>query len=250
MAFFISWQVHATGVSAIFIVNGDASLSYYLNNKKHDGGDNALKSAREFALSCGNCEVAIFSLSPRAKDKAYFYRNEALLAQKSYSRKKTGYRFEFEAQWYGKNTDGQHQDLVLSFFGHELTSHQSAYFNSTRATYSQGMFIEDISKFLKRSDKFSLMILSTCQNGKESNAMNFEHLTRFLIGSTVNLNLRMIETKGLIQGIVNAPKAIVDESFEEIAKIDNTEIGIVAYDFECRDLCPYLKYRKNKFLRK
>ena len=250
--FLMSWHVQASGVSAIFIVNGDASLSYYLDGKKFDGGLNALDSARNFALNCGDCEVAIFSLSTRARDKASFYRDEKLIVQKNYSRKKSGYRFEFESKWYKDHTDSRHEHLVLSFFGHELTIHPSVYFSSVKTTYGQSMFIEDMKKFLSGSEVFSLMILSTCQNGRASNVEKFAGITRFFVGSTINLNLRMIEVSGLNQAGPWDPevvaKTIVNESFEEIARIDSTEIGIVSYDLECSDLCPYLKYRKNKFI--
>jgi hypothetical protein len=284
--FSVSASASGGGISAIYIIGGDSSLTYYQNGRRYDGGDNAAAAAQRLATRCPRCEVSVFRYRARGRDQALLYRGGRVVARANFQRRHAGPDMSFEARWLSENSDGQGRPQSVLYFGHWIPDFQMPYFSSTGAQYSLSRFISGVSRFLALGEKFQLVVLSTCDNGSPYAAKELSGIAEVLVAAPTKLHLSMLRTDDVILlaeswSPLDTAKKIVDTSFAAIDSFDSTEVGIAAYDLEeipgsldtivrylnsyessdvglrsvdCADLGyalprPYLRFRAHRFLR-
>lgn len=229
----------------MFIIHADANYTYHVDGKRHSADKEALDKALETARKATHGEVFIFHQKreknrflffPQKNREWYQFRGGALIAEGKYSPKKGG--IEKEAEIYKNRAAAQSSKKMLFYFGHEIPSKTSLVYHQSRpeSLFNTRIFTEGISKF---EDRFSLLMLSTCNNGNPLMAGKLIGKADFLVASPRNLHLSYLDTDAL-QLLESKPEmsaeALADslarQSFERLSGQLQTMVTTAVYDLD------------------
>lgn len=235
----------------IYLIHGDANYLYHDQDGQPRKADlKVLSEAKWVAEHAKNGEVFIYHLKPETKifylfprkDRRFlYYRNGKLVFEKNYSPRSNDKAFVTETKLYHHfHQPVTNNKKVLLYFGHEVPLKTGTHYFRSRpeALFSTALFAEGISKFIKSgSDKFDLVVLSTCDNGTPLMVQALSPFAWFVLASPFNLHLSHIDTKELHlldeQGTLKTEKLaakIGQSTYDRLSGFLQTVISLSLYN--------------------
>jgi hypothetical protein len=240
--------------SVIYYIHGDADYLYHSSNGTSVQADEkALSTAMDIAEKAKLGEVFIFhqlpqkrflGLFPRKSSRLYYYRNGYKVREDKYSDKDDPFLMK-EAHLYNAYTSKTAEKNLPAYFlyyGHEIPNDGGKNYHRTlpNIQVNTESFSNGMQHFLLNSnEKFSLVVLSTCDNGTPAMVKNIQPLTHVLLASPQNLHLSYIDSDSL--GLLESdPKTLplsiaggmADQTFNRLAERIYTTITLSVYDLD------------------
>lgn len=252
----ISTAPEESGVkySIIYMIHADANYLYHEDDGTARRADEeVLKEARQIGENASTGEVFIFRqlperkflwLFPKNSRELLLYRNGKLAGKQKYAPGKEPQVFMAESglyQNYSTTAGKQSVPQYFLYFGHEIPEeHGRGYHHSLPdIPMDVNHFAEGMKSFLPESSRFSMAILSTCNNGTSQSIKQLVPITDFVVASPQNLHLSHIDTDALAL-LENArpPHAgvlagtIAENTFQRLSKTIQTAITLSVYNTE------------------
>ncbi len=237
--------------SIIYLIHGDADYMYYDENGKSIRADeNALKEAQTIAEKMISGEVFIFHqrpekkwlwVIPRKDRRMWYYRNGKLTDNQKYSPHKDRVTFSAESELF-RNYDHSKKSTIqyLFYFGHQIPRQNGQSYDRSRPSVAVDAVTvaEGLRSFLlDSSEKFKLIVLSTCNNGTPTMVNMLRPIADVLLASPQDLHLSYIATKAisLIEYETNAKAreiayAMAQDTFQRLSESVQTEISLSVYE--------------------
>ncbi len=191
-------------------------------------------------------ERKILGLFPRRSSQLYYYRNGQLISHIKYRHPDKKEAFlateadlmkRFRAQKLGEN----HQNYFL-YFGHEIPSENGNGYHRTLPAIDVNTesFTKGVRNLLQSdTDRFSLAVLSTCNNGTPAMAKHLMPFTDAMFASPQNLHLSHIDSESMAL-LENEPgilplqlgRAMANKTFERLTETIHTTITLSLYDLK------------------
>ena len=238
--------------SVIYYIHADADYLYHNSDGKPiQANSRVLSTALEVGEAARSGEVFIYyqrperkilGLFPRKSSRFYQYKNGLLINHMKYRHEDKREPFlTTEAQLMTKYRTDSHQTYFL-YFGHEIPlGNNKGYHRSLPGidvnTFS---FATGIQNFLKTDDeRFSLVALSTCNNGTPEMAKLLTPFTHTLLASPQNLHLSHIDSDA-IQLLETNPdisslqlgRFLGEFTFQRLDTTVHTTISLALYDLK------------------
>ena len=240
--------------SIVFIIHGDGVYLYHdTHGHVHRADEETLVGAIRVAVRNPQAEVFVFHqrrrrhtllFFPRRDGRFHYYRHGRLLAKESYWRDQGQSRFDAEVEIYNRFHAEERPEMVRLFlyFGHEIPEFGGEGYD---ASYKKQTFtVEDLVDGLKRitgeSNKFNLIVLSTCFNGTPHTIAALAPYARTIVASPDNLHLSYFDLQpferldvGLRDGdMATFAKNFAHKSFDQLTKDIQTAITVAVYDVD------------------
>ena len=254
--------------SIVFIIHGDGDYLYHdLNGNAHQADEDALEQAKNIGTSLKNSEVFIvhqkekrhFLFFPLDDGEYYYYRNGILINQDSYSRNRDQSAFEFESTLLKQNRSTKYNNIANTFFlyyGHQIPELDG---NGYDESDPSGSFnIDSLANGLKSIEKnlktkrFSLVVLSTCNNGTPAVISKLSSDANYIIASPENLHLSNLNP-GYLKTLNDKPNInlkrfannFAENAFTNLKHNTETMISIAVYNI--KELSPLISEIYSKY---
>lgn len=243
--------------SVIYYIHADADYLYHdAEGRPVRANTRVLETALEVAEEAHSGEVFIFyqrpekkilGLFPRKSSLFYHFVNGERTSQVKYRHpdKKEDF-LTTEAQLYNQYrnhvSDGNKQRYLL-YFGHEIPDKNGKGYHRSlpELRVNTDSFADGIRRFLSReSQKFDLVVLSTCNNGTPAMANKLSPFTDYLLASPQNLHLSHIDSDRI--GVLESnpggsspfrvARVMAGQTYRRLAEDIQTTITLGVYDFE------------------
>jgi hypothetical protein len=248
--------------SVIYYIHADSDYLY------HDSAGKPVRENSEVLATAINVgeeslsgEVFIYhqmperkrlGLFPRRSSRFFHYRNGQLINHVKYRHpdKKESFlatEADFMKRYRVQNLDDNHQNYFL-YFGHEIPSENGGGYHRTLPgievnTISFAKGIQNL--LLSDADRFSLVVLSTCNNGTPAMANHLMPFTDALLASPQNLHLSHIDS-GSMDLLEKEPgisplqlgRIMAEKTYHRLEEAVHTTITLALYDF--KDLQAYI----------
>lgn len=188
-------------------------------------------------------ERKILGLFPRKSSRFYHYKNGQLINQVNYRHpdKKEAF-LDTEAQlmnqYRAQNRTNHHQNYFL-YFGHEIPSKNGKGYHQTLPDIdvNTASLAKGIQNFLlSDDDHFSLVVLSTCNNGTPLMAKHLLPFTDLMLASPQNLHLSHIDSGELTKmesDLDNSPfqiaRSMAEQTFQRLNEEVQTTLTLALY---------------------
>jgi len=240
--------------SVIYYIHADSDYLYHDsegNSVRENSG--VLATAINVGEEALSGEVFIFhqrpvrktlGLFPRRSSRFFHYRNGQLISHIKYRHpdKKEAFlatEADLLNQYRNHHRTDNHQNYFL-YFGHEIPSENGkGYHRSLPAidvnTISFAKGVQNL--LLSDKERFSLAILSTCNNGTPAMAKHLVPFTDALLASPQNLHLSHIDSESMAHleiepGILplQLGRNLAEKTYERLTKAVHTTITLSLYD--------------------
>lgn len=237
----------------LIYIHGDGDYLF------HDADGNALRAdehalgkAIETARGAEHGEVFIFhhraqkkvlGLFPRNTNRVYYYRGGERLKELSYrlvTDQKSFLQTEAELyKNYRSEDDGTGLRSFFLYFGHEIPASpgQAYHLSRPETDVHTGTFVSGINRFMDGSARFSMLALSTCNNGTPAMMAQMYGAADVVLASPQNLHLSHLDIGELSlleanQNIssIRLAKALANDTFERLTNSIQTAITLSVYN--------------------
>ncbi len=244
----------AVSYSIVCVIHGDGDYFYHdTAGQESKADDDALAGAEMIALQNPRAEVFIFHQLPRRHflfffplhdGEFYYYRNGRLVANESYRRDQEQSNFGSEAVLYRRfRTDKQRKMASLFFYcGHEIPEFNGAGYDASYPdrSFTVQDFASGLKEFTRDSERFDIMILSTCFGGTPYTVGTLGSFARFFIASPDNLHLSYFDLRSLKRldlsmqdGDISAfAKRFAHHAFDRLTCDLQTAVSVAVYDMD------------------
>ena len=242
--------------SVIYYIHADSGYLYHdSDGNPVQGNSEVLATALDIGEAARSGEVFIYyqrperkllGLFPRRSSRFFHYRNGQLINHVKYRHpdKKEAFlatETQLMNQYRALNRPGNHQNYFL-YFGHEIPSENGKGYHRTlpgievnTASFAKG--VQNL--FLSDTDRFSLAVLSTCNNGTPAMAKHLMPFTDALLASPQNLHLSHVDSGSLAllekePGIspLQLGRSMAEKTYQRLEATVHTTITLALYDFE------------------
>jgi hypothetical protein len=238
----------------IYIIHGDGDYLFHdREGNSHDADLKILNEALDVAANSTAGEVFIFYQKkrehflfffPKDDGNFYHYKNGLLETEGSYSRK-DAQGLEIESEIFSKYSAASDSNIknFFLYYGHEIPAGIN---KSYHASYPDKIFnLKILTKGIQNftatpalnSEKFDLVVLSTCKNGTIDAISSLSPFTNFLIASPEDLHLSHLNSESLKNinnqdeiNIYNFCEYFAEKSFNELTEATNTVVTVSLYD--------------------
>lgn len=242
--------------SVIYYIHADSDYLYHDsegNSVRENSG--VLATAINVGEEALSGEVFIFhqrperktlGLFPRRSSRFFHYRNGQLIHQIKYRHQDKKEAFlATEAvllnQYRNYHRTDKHQNFFL-YFGHEIPSENGKGYHRTLPAIDVNTlsFTKGVQNLLlSDEDRFSLAVLSTCNNGTPAMAKHLMPFTYALLASPQNLHLSHIDSESMAllekePGIspFQLGRTMAEKTFERLTETVHTTITLGLYDLK------------------
>ena len=240
--------------SMMFVIHGDGDYLYHdTDGKGYKADEEALEGATLVALQNPQAEVFIYHQRPKRHflfffplidGEFYYYRNGRLIANESYWRDNEQSRFEPEVELYRRFRTENQGDMVRMFVysGHEIPEFGGAGYD---ASYPDRAFtVQDLQAglegFTRDSEKFDLIVLSTCFGGTPYTIDALGSFARYIIASPDNLHLSYFDLQALdrldrslcVENVSTLAKSFAQQAFDKLTRNIQTSVSVAVYDVD------------------
>lgn len=240
--------------SIIYVIHADANYLYHENDGTARRADEkALEEARRIGERASDGEVFIYRqlperkflwLFPRKNRELVLYRNGKQAGKERYHPDESGRRlYSAETEMfhqYSQITNGENIPSYFLYFGHEIPSEGGRGYHHSFPDVPVNMeeFTNGLRGFLPDSTAaFSLVVLSSCNNGTPHTAAKMADIAEFVLASPQNLHLSHIDTKALsllekdsIPAGDQLASAMAEDTFQRLSESVETSITLSLYD--------------------
>lgn len=245
----------AVDYSVTYYIHADSDYLYHTpDGDPIRGNSKVLTTALEVGKSALSGEVFIFhqqperkllGLFPRRSSRFYHYKNGQLVNKVKYLHRNKKEAFltteaELMTRFRTDDKTATHQNYFL-YFGHEIPSENGKGYHQTlpdidvnTATYAKG--IQNL--LLSDQDRFSLVVLSTCNNGTPVMADHLAPFTDLMLASPQNLHLSHIDSDAITKletepgtSSTQLARFMAEQTFERLEETILTTITLALYDF-------------------
>jgi Clostripain family len=248
--------------SLVFIIHGDGDYMYHdMNGKAHNADQEILGKIIDVAKNLQNSEVFIihqkaeshFLFVPLDDGEYYYYRNGNLIEKDSYRIHRNRSAFEYESSIFQMVRAEAANNLSGTFFfyyGHQIPELDGHGYDESDP--SSNFNIDSLAQGLKNFEKiynmnkFSLVVLSTCNNGTPGVISKLAGNADFIIASPEKLYLSYINPNYLktLDGKSNInlydfSKSFAKSAFEKLQQQTETVVSISLYNTS--KIKPFLK---------
>lgn len=244
----------------IYIHGDDDYLFHDADGNAVQADQHALEKAVEAAERAGHGEVFIFhhraqkkilGLFPRNTNRVYHYRGGERQNELSYRLSSDQDSFlQMEAELYKSNRLADpipDHPLYFLYFGHEIPESPNQGYHRSRPEVEvhTESFVSGMQRFLDGDDTFSMVGLSTCNNGTPTMMAEIKGVAEVVIASPQNLHLSHLDIGGLslletdrnISPISLADK-IAEDTFGRLSHSVQTAITLSV--FNITEISPYV----------
>lgn len=197
--------------SVVMVIHGDSDYLYHQNGKAYRADEEVLKNAISVAEEANSGEFFIFHQKPQRKilwmfsrdnRQLYHYKNGKLINRKRYQVEDHITPLQPEGDLYQKyaSRPGGADSNYFFYFGHEIPLYgETGYHRSySSINFSLTSFTEAVDQFTSGAlPKFSLIALSTCNNGSPDMVTQLSTKTDYLLASSQNLHLSHFDLSAL-----------------------------------------------------
>lgn len=191
-------------------------------------------------------ETKILGLFPQKESRLYHYKYGQLITQVNYrhSDKKEAFlatEAQLLNQYRTNNVTEGHQNYFF-YFGHEIPLENGKGYHQTlpNIDVNTASFANGIRNFLlPNTDRFDLVILSTCNNGSPAMAEALLPVTDAMLASPQNLHLSHFDSRSmaLLEAEPDATPlqlgySIAEQTFQRLEATTQTTITLALYDFQ------------------
>ncbi len=244
----------STNYSIVCVIHGDGEYLYHdTSGNEHNADQEALAGAISVAQQNLHADMFIFHQRPRQHflfffplpdGDFYYYRNGQLIEKESYRRDQEKSNLEPETALYRKfSVDNQRKKIrIFLYFGHEIPEFGGAGYDESYPdrTFNINKFVNGLKGFIPDSEKFDLLILSTCFGGTPYTIGQLGSISRTIIASPGNLHLlyfglRPLERLdiGLRDGDVSSfAKRFAKQAFNRLRRNVQTEVSVAVYNVD------------------
>lgn len=240
--------------SLIFFIHGDGDYFYHdTDGNQYKADEVTLEKAKKIALQNLNAEVFIFHQKPKRnfllffplKDgEYYYYRNGELIENEKYWRDQSVSNFDFEVDIYNRFRKDNQQAMLKMFlyFGHEIPElggigYDASYPNRPFTVHN---LASALNGFTDDSERFDLMILSTCYGGTPYTIRRLGEYAKYIIASPENLHLSYFDLELFEQldfnlkeiNIHTFAKKFAHKTFDRLSNEIQTVITVAVYDVD------------------
>lgn len=237
--------------SVIYVIHGDGDYLFHDDKGQEKYADvKVLKEAQKVGVNAENGEVFIYHIKPEQKflwlfplkdRRSLHYRNGELIADSKYSPDLNNGIFASEYNHYRKNRvqSSRKPEKVFLYFGHEIPAVERSRYYRSQPNIRLGTksFAESLKGFLTNdNDRFSLSVISTCNNGTPQMAALLSPFTNYLLASPQNLHLSHIDTENLMMlededvQIKTMATQMAESTFQRMSQQLQTAITLSLYD--------------------
>ena len=198
-------QVDGAGVrfSIVGVVHGDGNYLYHdTSGNGHMADEDALAGMKAVAECNPHAEVFIFHQKrgrtawlffPLADGEFFYYRGGRLVAHETYWRDQERSHLAPEAELYQRFQAGKGSRAASFFlyYGHEIPEFGGAGYDASypERPFTVRDFAEGLQSFTGGTDRYELMILSTCYGGTPYTIRTLGPSARIIVASPDNLHL-------------------------------------------------------------
>lgn len=242
--------------SIIYYIHADDDYLYHdSDGQPIEDNLHVLEAARKIAEEARSGEVFIFyqrpekkilGIFPRRSSQFYYYTNGRKTTEVKYRHSDKDEDFlATEGQLYNQyrlQSNNEDKQRYFLYFGHEIPNEGGAGYHRTlsKIRVDVASLATGLRSFLPADDQqFSLVALSTCNNGTPAVASHFMPLTDYLLASPQNLHLSHINSEPLYlleQNPDISPRrlalALGNDTFQRLSDDIHTTITLALYDFD------------------
>jgi hypothetical protein len=242
--------------SIIYYIHADSDYLYHdTNGEPVWDNSQVLGTALNVAEKAESGELFIFyqrhektllGLFPRRNSQLYHFTNGQLQTRINYRHtdKKepfltTEARLFHQLQLHSGSKDHR---IYFLFFGHEIPDDEGKSYHQSLPDIEVNIasFAEGVQNFLPATKQtFSLIALSTCNNGTPQMAKYLMPITQVMLASPQNLHLSHIDSKYLNAIEINPEissvqlaHTIANQTYQRLESETETAITLAVYDFE------------------
>ncbi len=241
--------------SIVFVIHGDGDYLYHdLNGDALQADEVALEQAKNIGTGLRNSEVFIvhqkeerhFLFFPLDDGEYFYYRNGVLINQDSYSRNRDQSAFENESSLFQQNRSTVNNNISNTFFlfyGHQIPELDGRGYDASEPLGSFN--IDSLVKGLKSIQKtlyikkFSLVVLSSCNNGTPGIISKLSNIADYIIASPGNLHLSYLNP-GYLKTLNDKPKInlnrftnnFAEHAFNILKSKTETMISVAVYNIK------------------
>jgi hypothetical protein len=255
----------------IYVVHGDSDYLYHTpNGSARQSDEHAMKEALQTARRAKHGQVFIFHqnaehkilwLFPK-KDREFFYfRGGKLVHKQRYSPHSNLKSFVTEAklyQKYARNPNSSNAPVIFLYIGHEVpvTFNYPYDLSRPKARFDTNTFVQGVKSFLSgKGSSFSLVVISTCNNGTPAMVQKLSSYTHYILASPENLHLSQINTERLSSFLENGntvlqtADSMAAHTFKRLKGFLQTTITLSLYDtHETKKYLPVLAKKYETYL--
>ncbi|WP_340105845.1 hypothetical protein [Rhodohalobacter sp. 8-1] len=246
----------AISYSVTYYIHADSDYLYHTpDGKPVRENSKILTTAFDVAEAAHSGEVFIYhqrperkflGLFPRKSSRFYHYKNGQLINRVNYRHpdKKEAFlatEAQLMKQYRAHNRTETHQNYFL-YSGHELPSENGFGYHQTLPdiNVNTAAFAKGIQNFLlSDDDRFSLVVLSTCNNGTPAMADHLAPFTDLMLASPQNLHLSHINSDAIAKletepgtSPTQIAHSMAEQTFERLEETVLTTITLALYDFK------------------
>ncbi len=247
-----------THYSVITVIHGDSDYLFHQNGKAYRADEEVLKEVISVAENAETGEYLIFHQKPqrrillffkRDNRQFYHYRNGQLINQKRYNVDPENVitPFQLEGELF-KNYASTSQELDSNhflYFGHEipLTNEPGYHRSYPSINFSLSTFTDALDQFTTDDlPIFSLIALSTCNNGSPDMVTELSTKTDYLLASPQNLHLSHLDVEPLLllededvrtQNTIG--KKIAEKTYQRLSESTQTAVTLSLYNMNKLD---------------
>lgn len=250
-----------TNYSVVMIIHGDSDYLYHQNGKAYQADEEILQDVLSVAEEAKTGEYFIFHqkskrkilwLFSRENRQFYHYKNGQLINQERYKvnsdEEMTPFQPEGDLYKSHVTTNPNLNSNHFFFFGHEIPLHDETGYHRSYPSipFNISTFTEAVDQFTTDDyPRFSLIALSTCNNGSPDMVTLLSTKTDFLLASAQNLHLSHFDIEPLrllenekVRTQNTLGKEIAEKTYQRLSESTQTAVTISLYDMS--DLDEYL----------
>ena len=242
--------------SVIYYIHADSDYLYHdSDGEPIRENSNVLATAFEVGEAAESGEVFIYyqrrdrkilNLFPRNNSRLFHYRNGQLINRIKYRHRDKKEDFlstedQLMNQYRGQNRTANHQNYFI-YFGHEIPSGNGKGYHRSLPDIEVNTvtFARGIQNLLKSdTDRFSLVVLSTCNNGTPEMASALIPFTDVMLASPQNLHLSHFDTDKM-KLLESEPEILpsdlarlmAENTFQRLGTDIQTTITLALYDLK------------------
>lgn len=244
----------STNYSIVCVIHGDGEYLYHdTSGNEYNADQEALAGAISVARQNPHAEVFIFHQRPRhhflfffplPDGDFYFYRNGQLIEKESYRRNQEKSNLDPETALYRQfSVDNQRKKIrIFLYFGHEIPEFGGAGYDESYPdrAFNINEFVNGLKGFAPDSEKFDLLILSTCFGGTPYTIEALGSISRTIIASPGYLHLSYFGLRplerldiGLRDGDVPSfANRFAQQAFDRLIRNVQTEVSVAVYNVD------------------
>ncbi|MEX2455824.1 MAG: hypothetical protein WD381_00855 [Balneolaceae bacterium] len=247
---------HPSDYSVVMVIHGDSDYLFHENGKAFQADEEVLKDAISAAKEAETGEFFIFHQKQQRKilwlfkkdnRQFYHYKNGSLVHQERYKVGEEITPFQLEGDLYQKHASiSTEQDSNYFFyFGHEIPLDQKTGYHRSYPSinFSLHTFTEAVDQFTTDAlPKFSLIALSTCNNGSPDMVTQLSTKTDYLLASSQNLHLSHFDLSPLhlledeeVRTHNTIGREIAEKTYQRLSESTQTAVTLSLYSMDKLD---------------